>query len=122
LTDNHQIKIKGFLSDDLSIEELDLTVLVSNMIKNAAESLKKQEHGHVEVNFIEENLFIYIVMKNSCVEDDSHMTTSKNKRHHGFGLKNIKKIVKKYDGVYSFDVKEGEFITDVRLRNRSSIK
>jgi hypothetical protein len=122
LTDNHQIKIKGFLSDDLSIEELDLTVLVSNMIKNAAESLKKQEHGYVEVNFIEENLFIYIVMKNSCVEDDSHMTTSKNKRHHGFGLKNIKKIVKKYDGVYSFDVKEGEFITDVRLRNRSSIK
>ena len=39
----------------------------------------------------------------------------KDKVKHGFGLKNIKKIVDKYNGNIEIDIKDNKFITKIGL-------
>lgn len=42
-------------------------------------------------------------------------TLKKDKKKHGFGLKNIKKIVDKYNGNIGMDIKDKKFITQITL-------
>ena len=36
-------------------------------------------------------------------------TTKPDKSHHGYGIKNVKNIVRKYGGEYSIQVRDGMF-------------
>ena len=45
------------------------------------------------------------------------LKTSKNdKKNHGFGLKHVKEIVKKYDGNFNYELLKNYFIANVTLR------
>ena len=74
----------------------------------------------MEVSITERNAMILIIVRNSY-EDvliDERLNTSKdNKANHGFGIKTIRKIAKKYQGGADFYTEGDLFCCSVMLQN-----
>ncbi len=89
-----------FLSDE------DLTSLFCNLLDNAYESACKQKNSFIEINMErkEHTAFTLLTMTNSCWSDPFDpntkqlISTKKDTLRHGFGIKSIKRILKKYNG------------------------
>ncbi|MBD5495144.1 MAG: sensor histidine kinase [Lachnospiraceae bacterium] len=88
---------------------------------NALNSCKKRKErgitGTIEVSAYEKNGKIFLQIANSCDADitfhnDIPVTSAQG---HGIGVQSICAIVNKYDGIYSFSVKEDKFILRASL-------
>lgn len=88
------------------LSEHDITTLFSNLLENAVESAKNIPNSFIELTVtphINENLTI-ITMINSCsknpfsANNQRLISTKQNKWQHGYGIKSIQRIAKKYDG------------------------
>lgn len=105
------------------IEEIDLCHLIGNMMDNAIEAALKipcKKTKYVEVSITERNSMILIIVRNSYQDDliDKGLNTSKdNKDKHGFGVKTIRKIAKKYQGSADFYTEGNLFCCSVMLQN-----
>ena len=108
------------------VKENDLTALFCNLLDNAVESASKQDNSFIELSVIykpQPNLTV-ITMKNSCRKnpfnnlDRKLISTKSNSAGHGFGIKSMKRIVKKYNGdmeIY-YDEEEKVFHTIITLK------
>ncbi|MDR2572328.1 MAG: GHKL domain-containing protein [Oscillospiraceae bacterium] len=103
------------------ITDIDLSILLSNLFDNAIEACQRNK-GESKIDFkISENKgYLKIVLKNTIEEsvlkkNPKLRTIKKNKLNHGFGLKTIHDIVKKYDGMINMSEENGEFVTDIML-------
>lgn len=111
----------NFLAED------DLTSLFCNLLDNAYESASKQKESFIEINMQkkEHTAFTILTMVNSCrvnpfLPETKHlMTSKKNKMHHGFGIKSIKRIINKYNGDMEMYYNEENctFHTIIMLKN-----
>lgn len=88
------------------LSEHDITTLFSNLLENAVESTKNIPNSFIELTatpHINENLTI-ITMINSCrtnpfsANNQRLISTKQNKWQHGYGIKSIQRVAKKYDG------------------------
>jgi hypothetical protein len=89
----------------LEIKDIDLTIMLSNALDNATEACQRIEDkryvdiymnyamGKLKMNI--KNSFDGIVVK----EGESLSTRKKDKKSHGLGLANIRRVVDKYDGI-----------------------
>lgn len=91
----------NFLTDN------ELTALYCNLLENAIEATKNVQNPYIEINSTkrENTPFIVITVINSCLvnpfsaENEEKLISHKpDKKKHGFGIKSIKKIVKKHQG------------------------
>lgn len=106
------------------ISESELTALFDNLLENAYEAAKSSEHHYINVSVDKKNeqyIIFYIV--NSCdvspnINGKSFITSKKDKSYHGFGLKSINKIAKKYQGnaEFRYDEMSKSFISSVLLK------
>lgn len=104
----HSIELKFMGEGNLLnfMEDMDISALFGNMLDNAIESvvkIKEKEKRLISLHVIQDKQFIRIRMENYCEEDVQFqdglpITTKKDKRFHGFGMKSMKKIVEKYGG------------------------
>ena len=118
-----KVSVTGNLKENLSIEDYDLVVVISNILKNAVEAVNNQSDisdKFINVNFIVGKKYLRIEEHNSI--DDSQVksaqkleTTKSDKKSHGIGTKNIKRIADKYDGVFKTEVNDSEFAIIVEL-------
>lgn len=110
-----------FLAED------DLTSLFSNLLDNASEAASKLSQSFIELNVAckANTNFTVLTMINSCRKNPFSEKTGKlitgkqDKLRHGFGMKSIKRIVKKYNGdiqVY-YDCENKLFHTIITLKN-----
>ena len=89
-----------FLADN------DLTSLFCNLLENAVEAASKIQNSFIEINTSKRDKtpFVLITLINSCrinpftKEQNNLITTKPDKHNHGFGIKSIQKIVRKYHG------------------------
>lgn len=86
------------------IEDVNLVILISNLVDNAIEATRQAEgEKKIEIqSILKKNIWILSV-KNPCVNDvvirENRIETTKDDREsHGFGLSNIERVIKKYDG------------------------
>lgn len=110
-----QVKIPEKLSDTF-----DVNTVLGNLIENAIEAAEQTEEQSLEISVRYDRGFLQINMKNSCPDnlqkqDNSYITTKKDKRNHGLGLKNVKRIVDKYYGELELREQDGIFFTNVVL-------
>lgn len=97
--------------------------LIGNMMDNAIEATLKvsiEKTKYLEVSITERNSMILIAVRNSYQDDliDEGLSTSKdNKANHGFGVKTIRKIAKKYQGSADFYTEGDLFCCSVMLQN-----
>lgn len=87
------------------IEEIDLCHLLGNLLDNAIEAAVKCPQG--KTNFITERNQILLI---------TVQTSKFNKIDHGFGIKTIKRIAKKYDGFADFYTENDLFCCNVALQ------
>lgn len=105
------------------IEEIDLCHLIGNMMDNAIEATLKissEKTKYVEVSITEINAMILITVRNSYEDvliDEGLNTSKDNKANHGFGIKTIRKIAKKYQGSADFYTEGDLFCCSVMLQN-----
>lgn len=104
------------------IEEIDLCHLLGNLLDNAIEAAVKCPQGktkYIEIFITERNQILLITVKNSYDQEKLPPTlqTSKfNKIDHGFGIKTVKRIAKKYDGFADFYTENDLFCCNITLQ------
>ena len=123
LDKNILFKTSGCFSSECFVENFDICTILSNLINNASEALSgKNVHGTKEIYIdIESSVNrISILMKNTSAnyeeaKTDNIQTTKNDKKNHGFGLANIRKTARKYNGFIKTAYKNYMFYTYVVL-------
>lgn len=112
---NKKIKIEASIeiSEELSIEYIDLSIIIGNLLDNAIEASENMEvdDKYIEVNIYTKmnNLIIKVInMKQREIElkgkiNKEKFTTKQDTENHGFGLKNIRQVVEKYRGIIKIE-------------------
>ncbi len=122
LKEKYQIFIQGYMSDQLTINDRDLCILVSNLLKNATEAIQKTECGCIWFTINEGKEYLYISLKNNFQGEilfDNNglpLTSKSDKANHGIGTYNIKEIVKRNNGKYQINIKDQIFSSEVYLK------
>lgn len=98
----------------LSISPLSLSILIGNTFDNAIEACcglpPEQRKIHLQLRKQYRSLFYRL--------DNPYSNTSHSLRvgsHHGYGLKNVKRVVQESDGDFYAEKKNGTFTVKVRL-------
>lgn len=111
------------------MEPMDINALFGNMLDNAIESVEKIEHKEkrlIHLAVAHQKGFVRIRMENCYNEKpkivNGHIVTSKkDTRYHGFGMKSIENIVQKYGGSVTIKAENGWFEQRILLPNRLKI-
>lgn len=104
---------------EIQIDDVDMCSLLGNIFDNAIEACRKVDKNkelYFEIN--QKKGYINIIMKNSVqnsvIENNPEFeTTKKNKNVHGYGIKSVKSIVEKYNGMMELFEQDGFFIADI---------
>ncbi len=103
------------------VSSTDLCIILGNLLDNAIEAEDKEVMNKNIVVRVAENFgIIYISVKNyiskSVLKNNSNLKTTKSATlEHGFGLRSIHEIAKKYNGNVYIDEKEFYFTVEVML-------
>ncbi len=108
---NLNVEFEVFLKKEIFISDCDINDLLSNALDNAIDY--NIENGNIQIKIIQEEAYIYISIKNST--ENKEMLTKKNITDHGFGIKSIKRICNKYNGVMETSLKNNEFTLQITL-------
>lgn len=108
------------------IDSYDIVTILGNLLDNAVEAAEQSQHKIVSIETDFRNNFSVIIVSNSCDKNPQFsnselpITTKSNKRLHGFGLKSVKKTVKKYDGdlAFEYDAMLNKTVVTVMIENK----
>lgn len=109
-------------SNTLKIEEMDLAILVGNLLNNAIEAVSKNRPGQKEIE-----LFLDVQKKNILISTTNLIFENgdakisrrfkKDSFWHGYGLLNIRAIIRKYHGDMNLQCENNIFIAEIMLLN-----
>lgn len=123
LEEDVEVRITGCLTEEVSISDLELCTIFSNLIKNSVEELMKPGEGrkHLEVKVSSGQQAFQIEVSNSSskqleeTKENLPKTTKKDKKNHGIGLRNVRETVEKNHGTFQWKQEESGFRTVVTL-------
>ena len=104
----------------------DINVMLGNLLENAIEAAGKTENKYLGVHIKLKKGILKVKIENSfessCIlygkqnrKDTILKTTKPFAEQHGIGLKNVKKIVEKYNGTMAVTAQEGIFCVNLLL-------
>lgn len=102
----------------------DINVILGNLLENAIEAAEKTEEKMLKVVIKSKQGILRIEIKNSfsgtCISQESFekgmvFSTKRNLNGHGFGLKSVRKIVEKYNGIMEIYPEQKYFCVKVIL-------
>ena len=116
---NIKFDCKSFISDFKNVDLIDLCVLLGNLLDNSIEAcLKLENNKFILLNIMQDKNYLNIIVKNTFLNLKVNLETTKtNSIIHGFGLKSVNSIVKKYDGNMLVEKIDGYFIVSLLLKN-----
>lgn len=96
------------------VESMDFTAILSNMLDNAIEACEKEAVKDLQVVIGKRRGYETILVKNriarSVLETNKDLISQKEEKAlHGFGVKQIKALAEKYDGLCDFYEKDHYF-------------
>ena len=99
------------------IDKIDLYAILGNAMDNAIEAVgkfKEKEKRQIDVMIYRQHNFLVMNIINPIpeqlmYEDGMPVTSKKDKFSHGFGLRSIKQILRKYDGFLNISEEDGCF-------------
>ena len=103
------------------VDSFDLVTLLNNLLDNAFESALQSSKKEIQLCICHHSqYFDKLTIANSCenrpaIKDDKLSTWKKDKKVHGYGLKSVKKIAKKYNADYYWEYNEESktFLTSI---------
>lgn len=128
----HDIKLSCVVNSKLLnfVMVMDICSIFGNALDNSIESamqLKDPSKRIVRVAVFAKNNFVMIRFENYFEHDikaheGDFVTTKKDIKNHGYGIKSIKKVIEKYDGVLTINTDDNWFKVNILLPTRDSIK
>lgn len=108
---------------DCRIDPVDLCVILTNLLDNAMEACARQPEGEsreITVTIRRIHLFMVIRIANSsatapAIKDGVPVTSKKDRRLHGWGLRNVRAAVEKYQGTMEVTYSGLVYTVDVML-------
>lgn len=94
--------------------------LFGNLLDNAIEACEKMDSGEkfICVKIEKQQQLLFLEIANSIKEEPQFgngdpVTTKSQKSLHGYGLKSVKRIIDKYEGIISYQVKGRVFVVNL---------
>lgn len=121
LCNSNGIKMKCAIDTQFeNINDINISILLSNLLDNAIRGCDSSE-PYIELIISRKKSLTFITVKNSIaasvLADNPDLKTDKsNKSEHGYGIRSIKDIAKKYDGSVEFMEEGGNFIAEIWLK------
>ena len=119
--------VNAHLPRQLSIENQEFCSLLSNLLNNALEASEKTSHPEIHVDIAQKKCYLCIKVKNTAVnnvlkENPDLKTDKPDAQHHGIGIRLIRSITEKYDGLLDFRMEDQFFVGEVFLKLQSAVK
>ena len=108
------------IPQSFSFNQYDMNILLSNLIDNAIEAAVNSIEKKLSLHIQYVKGIFYMKITNSynrpvLFHKNNYLTTKVEKDVHGYGLTNVKNIVKKYDGTIEFNHQNKIFVTKIYL-------
>lgn len=113
-----QAQISVVIPDKLEISPYDLNIMLGNLLDNAYENVIKANETKVliDIKFDENVLYLSVANTyNSKIKKENGKMVSLKSKNHGYGLENIKRIAKKYNGDMKIEYNEKMFMVGLVL-------
>lgn len=115
-----RINCKAVLPASISIEDVDLCVLLGNLLDNALEACEKipVEQRFLRIYITVNGSQLYISVQNSAKEElnfNERNYISQKRGSHGLGMKRVKALTDKYDGYLTLANEPGIFAAEATL-------
>lgn len=117
---NIPVNAKASIPENLTMNDVDLCVIIGNLLDNAIEENKRLEKDRrfIRIYIGMKNTYLYIAVTNAAGKKrgraESHFLSVKGAGH-GFGLPRVEAIVKKQDGYFSADSEDGGFTAEALI-------
>lgn len=107
----------------LKMDSKDMVILLGNLYDNAIDAnLKIEEYDkrYINIQMLYRDGNLIISFENAAYEKDKSsrdiwLTTKREHFIHGFGIKNIDRIIKQYDGYCQRELKNNVFLCQIRI-------
>ena len=105
---------------DISIPLAEIAVLFGNLLDNSIEAAKHTDEKRISLDIQKNASYLIILVSNSIkssvLTTNENLETSKSdKELHGIGIKSIKNIVEKHNGMIQFYEEENEFCCHIMI-------
>lgn len=112
-----------------NISESDICAVFANLLDNAIEAAEQvqDQKKWIKVTIHEKKEMIFIKVENNYCKDPvmkngDYITTKKEKSVHGYGLKSVKRIVHKHDGMITCQAENKVFTVKISFFNMDDEK
>ena len=109
--------------ENINIDVVDLSSLLSNLLDNAIESAVHTSAPFVRLTIVKYNAYYTICVENSYKGKEfikesagALISTKTDKALHGYGTQIISDIAQKYDGSYSWEAQDNKFVSTVLIK------
>lgn len=115
------VDAKAIVPRNLSVSEIDLSLIIGNLMDNAMEACMKTEEDRrfirVYIDILKGQLYIYIINSSGgkLKKSGKLYLSTKNQKYHGFGLMRIDKVVDRYQGYLDRQDEKDVFVTEIML-------
>lgn len=122
--EQRNIKIECFIFNDLSdftgMSDQELCLIFLNLLDNAIEAEAEVENPIIKLNIFQNRGYVCfkienIVDKNILETNPNLHTTKQDKRMHGVGLKSVREIIDRHDGIFNVSQNEKWFSAEIML-------
>jgi signal transduction histidine kinase len=123
-----KLRLEGCFPSELQIAPLDLCVIFANLVINAVEAIRQLDSYNqmdyyidVKISNFKDDIFINVknpIVKNIIIQNGLLVTTKQDKSLHGFGTKNMKQRVEKYQGTINYKSENNYFFVDINMKNK----
>ena len=114
------VTCKAMVPESLTVDDVDLCVILGNLLDNALESCEKLPASErwLRVYLAARGSQLYMSVQNSAVEDPSFNQRNyitEKRGNHGLGMKRVAAVVDKYEGFLNLANEPGIFAAEVSL-------
>ncbi len=105
--------------EPITINEIEIAVIIGNILDNSIEACQKVTDTNKDIwgSITVDKQNIIINIKNTAVSSNNLKTSKTDKKAHGYGLKSISHIAKKYNGYAKFSFTDNIFTSYIILEN-----
>jgi len=114
------VNVKARLPEGVGVSDTDLCVIIGNLLDNAVEENKKlpEKDRFIRVYIGRKNTQLYLAFTNAAGQKQKRrgaLFSSSKGLDHGFGLRRVESLVKKYGGLFTADSEDGGFTAEILI-------
>lgn len=115
------------MPSNLKLESSDITVIIGNLLDNAIQATIKLPQGKRKINILlqYDKGRLFMKVENSfdgnIRKKDGRFETIKSGANHGYGIKNIERVLEKYEGCVQYEYDEHMFYAKCMIYVRENV-